>query len=251
MILNFKNKFHYKDYIADIVTELDVSKDTYEQMFAQVFMDIYEKEQQALCVFNYYKINIANKIAEELKKIKRKDKVIFLPLFEEYIKLNNELDDIILKYKKKCQDKVGICKKNNDCFIEISQYPTLFRIAEHGELESFRPDLITSPEFIEFFKENIGKFGLYFLYNLNKELLSLGKSQNLGETIIDVIWKKNIDGFVAVAYTNTKADMLIYEYYYILTEKPSQMEDLSEADEISITLKPLKKTKLIKIYSNN
>ncbi len=250
-MLNFNNKYQYKDYIAGLVSELDISKDTYDKMFAYVFIEIFEKEQQFSCFFNFFKVSITNKIAEEIKKIKKKEKTIFLPLFEDYIKLNNELEDINNKIKKGCHNGSGVCKQEKNCLIDISKYPVFYRITEHNVLESFKPDLATSSEFIEFFKENIGKFGLYFLYNLNKELLFIGQSLNLSETMIDEIWKKNIDGYVALAYTNAKADMHIYRNYYILKEKPLQINDLFESDDLSISLKPLKRTKLVKIYENN
>jgi hypothetical protein len=248
---NFKNKYQYKDYIADLVSELDISKDTFEKMFAHLFLDLFEKEQLYACFFTYLKISLVNRIADEIKKIKKKDKTIFLPLFEDYLKLNKETDDIVIQIKKKCMDSSGKCKNGNDCVIDISKYPTLLRLSEHGELESFKPDLITSQQFIDFFKENIGKFGLYFLYNLNKELLILGQSTNLGESVIDLIWKKNIDGYVAVAYTNTKADMYLYETYYVLKEKPLLTTKYPDLDEVSVSLKPLKRTELVKIYTNN
>lgn len=250
-MLNFVDKYQFKDYIADIVSDFDVSKETFDRIFAQVFLEIFEKEQQFPCFFNFFKVSIINKIAEEVKKIRKKDKTIFLPLFEDYVKLNNELDNIINKIRKECQNDSGVCRQGGDCFIDISKFPIFLRITEHNELESFKPDLVTSPEFIEFFNENIGKFGLYFLYNLNKEILFIGQSLNLGEAIIDTIWSKNVDGYVAIAYTNSKADMHIYRVYYILKEKPLQLNELFESDDLSISLKPLKKTKLIKIYENN
>lgn len=251
-MLDFKNKYQFKDYIADIVAEFDVNKETFDKIFAHVFLEIFEKEKLIPCLNSFFKISVTYKIAEEVKKIKRKDKTIFLPLFEDYLKLVTELDDIIININKNCkEEKEKICEKKQDCFINISKYPILSRIAEKAELESFKPDLITSQEFIDLFKENIGKFGLYFLYNLNKELLFIGQSLNLGETIIDSVWKKNIDGYVALAYTNTKADLYIYENYYILKEKPLLINNLSVQDELSISLKPLKKTELIKIYTNN
>jgi hypothetical protein len=250
-MLSFKNKYQYKDYISDMISEFDVSRETFDHLFASVFLEIFEKEKQYPCFFNYFKISITSKIAEEIKKIKKSDKTIFLPLYEDYLKLNTELDDIALNIKKKCQNESGICSQDQNCLIDITKYPAFLRIIEHSDLESFKPDLISSQEFIEFFKENIGKFGIYFLYNLNKELLFVGHSLNLGETIIDEIWKKSIDGYVAVAFTNAKADMKIYEDYYILTEKPLKMNNNYEPDEVSVKLKLLKRTELVKIYSNN
>jgi len=249
---NFKNKYQFKDYIADIAAELDINKETFDKIFAQVFLDIFEKEKQIPCLQNFFKINVINKVVDEIKKIRKHDKTIFLPLFEDYLRLTTELDDIIINIKKSCRDQEKVCVTKQECIINISKYPILLRIAEHSELESFKPDLTTSQEFIDLFKENIGKFGLYFLYNLNKELLYVGKSLNLGETIIDSVWKKNVDGFVAIAYTKTKADLYIYENYYILKEKPLLNSNLSEHDdELSISLKPLKKSNLTKIYTNN
>jgi hypothetical protein len=42
---NIINKYLYKDYLFEILSKLDISKETYEKMFSQVFMEIFEKNR--------------------------------------------------------------------------------------------------------------------------------------------------------------------------------------------------------------
>jgi hypothetical protein len=247
----FKDSTQYKNYIGKLLAGLDINKDSFERMFAKVFSDIYEKEKQFPCNLLFFQTIISNRIISELKSIKKKDRTLFLPLFEDYQKLNNELSEVIGRIKKDCGEVLKNCRDLSKCKIDFSKYPVLSRITERDELIAFKPDLVTSPAFLEFFEKNIDKFGLYFLYNLKKELLFVGKSLNLGEKIIDSIWEKSVDGFVAIAYTKTKSDIHIYEPYYILKDKPLLNTEIMEPDELTIELKPLKIGELVKIYENN
>jgi hypothetical protein len=247
----FKDSTQYKNYIGKLLTGLDINKDSYERMFAKVFADIFEKEKLFPCILLLFQTSVSKRIVRELKNIKKQDRTLFLPLFEDYQKLNNELSEVISRIKKECGEIFKNCKDLAKCKIDFSKYPVLSRITERDELIAFKPDLVTSPAFLEFFEKNIDKFGLYFLFNLKKELMFVGKSLNLGEKIIDSIWEKSIDGYVAVAYTRTKSDIHVYEPYYILKEKPLLNTEILEPDEITVELKPLKKSELVKIYENN
>lgn len=247
---NFQDSYQFKEYIAKLVSAFDISKTTFDGLFANVFMEIYDKEKANTYIFEFLKISVIERISEEIKNINRKEKTIFLPLFEDYQKLNNELNDIIIRHLKTSKDELEI-NRNKKFFFDLNKYPVLKRITEQKELETFTPDLITDPAFITFFKNNIGKHGIYFLYNLNKDLLFIGKSSNLGETIIDTIWRKDIDGYVSIAYTKTVADTIIYEPFYIIREKPLLNKLLSFTDELTVELPQLEKTEIIKIYQNN
>lgn len=245
---NFADKYEFKSHIAKMLAELDINKETFEKIFANVFVEIYEKEKNFLFLTDLLKVSVVNLIIEEITKIKKTEKSIFLPLFEDYQKLNGELSDLIAHIIKETEHN-PLDVKNT--VIEIERYPILYRITEHKDLTTFKPEYITTAKFIEFFESNIGKYGLYFLYNINKELVYVGKSISLGETILNSVWEKNIDGYVAIAYTKTKADIHVYEPYYILKEKPLLNFEVLEKDELSISLKPLKISALVKIYENN
>jgi hypothetical protein len=248
--LNFQDSYQFKEYIAKLVSAFDISKTTFDDLFANVFMEIYDKEKSNPYIFEFLKISVFERICEEIKNINRKEKTIFLPLFEDYQKLNNEINNIIIGHLKSSKDNLEI-NRDKKFFFDLNKYPILKRITEQKELETFTPDLITDPAFITFFKANIGRNGIYFLYNLNRDLLFIGKSSNLGETIIDAIWKKDIDGYVSIAYTKSVADTYIYEPYYIIKEKPLLNKLSSQTDGLTVDLKPLEKTELIKIYQNN
>jgi hypothetical protein len=247
----FKDKYQFKNYIAKIVSDIDISQDVFDSIFSNVFFEIFEKEKQYPCIFNFYKTSIVEQIIREIKELKKENKKDFLLMFEDYQKLNNELNELILKIKIKCGSNFGNCNSNKDCKIDIKDYPLFYRCIERKDLKVFKPDLIPSAKFLNFFEKNAGKHGLYFLYNLRKELLFVGKSSNLGQNIINAVWEMNVDGYISVAYTKTKSDIHLYEPFYIIKEKPLLNTGIMESDELSIGLKPLKKSALIKIYENN
>ncbi|KAF5038286.1 hypothetical protein DSECCO2_555870 [anaerobic digester metagenome] len=123
---------------------------------------------------------------------------------------------------------------NSDKFVTIQRY-----------------NLVPSENFKSFIESHIGKYGLYFLYNLKKQLLYIGKSISLGDRIVTSLRERDVNGYVCVALTKHKADMHVYEPYYIIKEKPklnTEFNDFDEYDEFGITLLPLNKSELIKIY---
>ena len=179
---NFADKYEFKDHIAKMLLELDINKVTFEKMFAEVFLEIYDKEKHFPYVWDLLKISVVDHIIEEIGKIKKADKPMFLPLFEDYQKLNGELSDLIAHLIKESEENPLNIQKRS--IVDLTKYPVLYRIVEHNDLATFKPDYVTSAKFIEFFESNIGKCGLYFLYDINKELLFVGKSISLGETIL-------------------------------------------------------------------
>jgi hypothetical protein len=245
------DKYQFKNNIGKILADFGISHEMYEKVFAYIFLEIFEKHKQYSFIFSFYKINIIEQIIWEINDVKKHKKENLLLLLEDYQKLNNELNELVLKIKKDCVDESGQISPDWSNIIDITKYPMFYGIVENKDLRLFKADLITSPLFLEFISTNLGKYGLYFLYNLNKELLFVGKSTNLGSKIIDKVWERNIDGYVAVAYTNTKSDIHVYEPYYIISEKPLLNVDIVEDDNLSLSLDPLQKCDFIKIYENN
>jgi hypothetical protein len=73
------------------------------------------------------------------------------------------------------------------------------------------------------------------------------KSINLGNRVLSSIRERGAF-YVSVAFTKSKSDMHVYEPYYILKEKPQLNAEYQEFDKLTIKLKKLKRTDLLKIY---
>lgn len=245
----FADKYQFKNYIGKIVIGMNINKDMFDNLFANVFMEIFEKEKKSKCLEKLLGISTTEQIAKEVKKLSKEPKINFLLLFEDYQKMNNELTDLLIRIEKECPDD-NDCIKSGKCIIDIAKYPYLCSRTERADLKIFKPEPITSKEFVTFIEENIGKHGLFFLYNLNKELIYIGKSTSIGGSVVDAIWDKNIDGYACVAYTKSKADIHLYHPYYTLKEKPLLPGDYHTNDALTLHLEELNKTELVKMYEN-
>lgn len=105
-------------------------------------------------------------------------------------------------------------------------------------------------EFIELQKELLGKYGVYFLYNENKELVYIGKSaSNLGTRIPSSL-KEREAHFFSYALTKTLADAHIYEMYYITLLKPPLNTDGRTGDSPTMILPELTKSTLMKAFED-
>lgn len=248
---NFSDKYHFKNQIGKLVSDLGIKHDVYEKVFANIFIELFEKEKKCPCLFNYYKVSISKQLILELNNIKKINKKNFLIFFEDCQKLNNELNELVIKINIICKCTDKNCDATGHTKIDLSRFPLFNAIVENGELKVFKPELITSSLFLELFQQNINKAGLYFLFNLDKELLFIGKSVNLGETFLNTIYDRNIDGYISLAYTKSRSDIHVYEPYYIINEKPLLNYSLLENDNLSVNLEPLEVTPLVKIYENN
>ena len=244
---SFNDKYQYKNHIEKLVQNFDIKQDMFERVFAQVFLDIFEKEQLFHAFFEYYKISPTQKIIFDLTHLRKQSKSLFLLMFEDYQKLNNELTEIGIKIKKECKSLAAFTD-SDDSKIDISRFIVFQSIIQKLDLKDFKPEQSTSPEFLAYIEANIEKPGLFFLYNIDKELMFIGKSSQLSGKIIDSVWEHNINGYLAIANTGRKADIHVYAPYYIALEKPLLNEPISETDTFSFELKPLDKSELIKIY---
>ena len=92
--------------------------------------------------------------------------------------------------------------------------------------------------------------GIYFLYNLEGELIYVGKSVDLSVRILSTIRGR---GRCAVEFARTasKSDMSVYEKYYISKLKPLLNKEGKHDDELNLELPELKRTKRVDIYESS
>ena len=246
-----KNKGQYKELIQKTVTSFGFSVDMYQSAFALVFEELFENDARCACLREFYKTNVPEIVVDELIKVKKSNKKNFLTFFEDCQTLNNELNELTHKIKRTCSCSDKTCNNAEHSKIDIAKFPLFNALVEDKNLKIYKKELIASPEFISFFETNTGKHGLFFLYNKDRELLFIGKSENLGKELLNIIYERNIEGYVAVAYTKTISDIHVYENYCIIREQPLLNTKNMAVDGLSFKLEELKKGELVKIYGNN
>jgi hypothetical protein len=244
----FADKYQFKNYVRKQAVELSINGDFFDKLFANVFIEIYEKEKLTDCIMKMLNIRITDIIINEVLRVGKKNKGDFLILFEDYQKINSELSEIALRIERHCLNKNKQCKKDGSCILDLAHYPYLCSRTENIDLKTFRPEQVLKPEFLLFIESHFGKHGLYFLYNQEYELMYVGKSENLGSTMLDTIWENNINGFVSVALTKTISDTHIYEPYYIVKYNPLLNSHIKNVDSLSVSLPELEQTEKVKIF---
>ena len=256
--MRFENELHYKNYIRKIAESCGYDKYDFEETkMPETLINVYrfqsENEIEILAIglpniidhyikefkqLNYLgeseKINSFFEIFHEIYEVYEEAKIVCEQLKRDSIKkdfnLFNYFDSEFLYPYKRLKQLV----KTNNKFNTLNEH-----------------EFIPSTEFKNFIEKHIGKFGLYFLYDNSKSLMYIGKSTNLGDRILSSISQRQIKGFIKIALTKTIADIHVYEPYYILKENPFLNVEFKAYDNLSIELKPLKKSKLIKILYKN
>lgn len=84
-----------------------------------------------------------------------------------------------------------------------------------------------------------GVFGIYKLYDIDKNLLYIGKSVNLSSRLLGSSMERKAY-FYSYAKVNSKSDLNIYEYYYISVYKPPLNVEGVYDDVLSVHLPELK-----------
>ena len=84
-----------------------------------------------------------------------------------------------------------------------------------------------------------GVFGIYKLYDVDKNLLYIGKSVNLSSRLLGSSMERKAY-FYSYAEVNSKSDLNIYEYYYISMCKPPLNVEGVYDDVLSVHLPELK-----------
>ena len=81
----------------------------------------------------------------------------------------------------------------------------------------------------------LGKSGLYYLYDKDKELIYIGKSVNLGVRMLESAKFDDVK-YCKFSIVNNKSDMSILEVYLISKYKPKYNKDLKYDDTATIEM---------------
>ena len=95
-------------------------------------------------------------------------------------------------------------------------------------------------------KSLVNLFGIYYLYDKDKNLIYIGKSEHLGKRII-TSYEYREAKYYKYSVLNNKSDMHILEIYLIAKYKPEKNADCKSLDIPTLTIDEPKKT--TKFYS--
>lgn len=148
-----------------------------------------------------------------------------------------------IKILRKLKDgKISLHECNNNLSID---FPILNEL-EYRQL--LARDKNYSDEFIKTYDSLYNVKGVYFLYNLKKKLIYIGKSINLSSRLITSSNERKAF-YCKYLITKTNADANILEPYYIATLKPELNGDLTTLDLPTFKIDhKFKISKLIKIF---
>lgn len=241
--MNFNNGEHLTNYCLKIFKNKNIELNTYYRNMILSLSNIYNfyKYLEEQNVLKQYP-NRFNNILEFCKNGNMKSLVI-------QIRYENFL---IEKYKIKEKDfdieEYNIDFLNNKNNITNIYYPKLLEVITINTATD-KAYLIKENTFID----NI-KYGIYFIYDENNELIYIGKSiSDVSNRCFASIKERRIYKFskIEIRIPNSISDVGIYEAYYISKHKPKLNKDLKLKDIISIKLQDIPIGKIyIKDYTN-
>jgi len=254
--MKFENGVHFKNYVRKISESCGFDKNTFEQTkIPSKLIEIYDFQSELeMELFAIGANNLIDHFIKELKKLYYCDEDQKMNVFFEIF---IELSDIYEQAKIVCEN-IKLDSINKD--FNLFNYFDKEFLKPHWKLKQYiknndkfnylnDTEFIPSTEFKNFVEKHIGKFGLYFLYDESKALMYIGKSTSIGDRILNSIRERQVTGYVKVALTERIADIHVYEPYYVLKENPFYNIEFKAYDNLSVELKPLKKSKLIKILT--
>mgnify|MGYP003659298312 CR=1 FL=1 len=256
--MTFENGTHFKNYVRKIAESCGYDKYEFEQTkIPSKLIEMYDFQSES--EMELLAIGATSLIDHFIKELKQ------LYYCDESQKMN-VFFDIFIEVSEIYEQAKVVCEQ-----IKLESVKDDFNLFNYFDKEFLKPhwrlrqyvknnnkfnylndtEFIPSTEFKKFVENHIGKFGLYFLYDESKALMYIGKSTSIGDRILNSIRERQITGYVKVALTERIADMHVYEPYYVLKENPFYNVEFKAYDELSLELKPLKKSKLIKILTKN
>ena len=193
--------------------------------------------------------------------------------FEEIIHVFQSNPEIALKNIKYLNERINRVKNGDiNFYYFISSFKTMMNIDLqftedflHNEYDSvYYPtrvkcfviikDIIRVYTLSDLEKEQLGKYGVYFIYDNEGVLRYIGKSTScvIGRSFKSAKERALLD-FLKIEYRfpKTKSDVALYEAYYIAKFKPEKNSDLIFEDELTIELPEIKVEYSIKRNSDS
>lgn len=152
-----------------------------------------------------------------------------------------EKEKIILMLRESYYDAIDLKKSIKKYGLNLNIFGDINAIFKEEKYS-------VSQEFIEEMDALFQVYGLYFLYDENKNLIYIGKSKNLNERIPTSVKERGAH-YLKYKVTNTLTDAHILELYYIAKLKPILNKDSKENDDTTLHIEYLfkKESDFIKI----
>lgn len=166
------------------------------------------------------------------------------------IKKNNLTYKYVAKYERvmpelqwmyETRAAISKCKRLREEFPHNYEVNKFFRLLDNQ---------MFSDEYLHLLDDMHKTPGIYFLYDINKELIYIGKSYNISSRLVSSVKEKNAF-FVQILETKTEADANILELYYIAIERPRLNSDSVPIDTPTFKIKTkYEKTDMIPIFKD-
>lgn len=247
--MKFNNYTHFKNYCLKIATNREY--------------EVCEKQKNIIEQFE-----IVVELLEKLKSLHIiKSKKDILNIVCDYFK--NENFETAFSHMKYFINKIGKFSRNEEDFYYVTtslntmlglgvEFEEEFILSNKVRTSRFYPSKVRGLELIEK-EEKIytiseldinykNKYGVYFIYNDNGELVYIGKSSNcLLTRSFQSAKDRNTLNFSKIEFREckSKSDIAIYESYYISLYKPKYNSDLIFDDIPSVKLPELDVSKII------
>jgi hypothetical protein len=137
---------------------------------------------------------------------------------------------------------IGKCKELRKQFPLVGQLNIYLVLADKGEY---------SEEYVRFLEETKADPGVYFLYDLNKELIYIGKSYHLGSRLASSTRERKAF-YIQAIKTKSEADANVLEPYYIALDRPRLNRDIVPIDVPTFIIETdYEKGEMIPVFKNS
>jgi hypothetical protein len=236
----FNNNTHYLNYCKKILRNRSINTTGLEDVLKPLCDKLYEftlKNENRLRELNLRRpIHVFSYRLSQLTNWSELNKTI------------NDMCNLFELYQNIIQENGAI---DRDKYEELYDQCYIPSMIESNSYQLQKRNIRYSKQFAKKCEELKTAHGLYFFYNLNKELIYIGKStSSLGERVVSSSMERGSSRFVSFAIPATKSDTNIYELYYISKFKPPLNKEAKENDNTTIILPELELTEPIPIYDS-
>jgi hypothetical protein len=149
------------------------------------------------------------------------------------------------EYENRLKLIITNCAKNRKYYYDNSS-ASITRINDNRYVF----DEYYTNDFVQQLTALVGKAGIYFLYNENKQLVYIGKSIDLSSRILSSCQQKKGACYFNYSIPPKEADIHIYEMYLIAKYKPQFNKDGKSKGIPSIVIDEFPRSEITAIYKN-